>query len=335
MSEIRLGAQTIRFDRPPRVLGCASVVGKKEGAGPLGGSFDVVETDAFCGEKTWEKAESRLLRTALARAAEKAGQPLEELDILFAGDLLDQCIGTSFGLRGTKRPLLGLYAACATMAEGLILAAAAVSAGYARTAAAMSSSHFCAAERQYRLPLEYGGQRTPTAQWTVTGAGALVLGTDSSGPSLTHAAVGRIVDAGVKDPAHMGAAMAPAAYDTLRAFFAESGTAPEAYDLIATGDLGAPGSELLLDLFARDGVALAGRHVDCGTLIYDANQDTHAGGSGAGCGAVVLCGHLMRGLQERRWRRLLFCGTGALLSPVSAAQGESIPAICHVAAFSG
>ncbi|MDR0670904.1 MAG: stage V sporulation protein AD, partial [Oscillospiraceae bacterium] len=169
MSGTRLGAQTIRFDQPPRVLGCASVVGKKEGEGPLGGSFDAVETDSFCGEKTWEKAESHLLRTALVRAAEKAGLPLEGIDILFSGDLLDQCIGTSFGLRGTGRPLFGLYAACATMAEGLMLAAAAVSAGYARTAAAMSSSHFCAAERQYRLPLEYGGQRAPTAQWTVTG----------------------------------------------------------------------------------------------------------------------------------------------------------------------
>lgn len=323
------------FGRPPSVIGAAAVVGKKEGEGPLRETFDFIGDDTTFGEKTWEKSESRMQREALARAVDKAGLSLSGLDFLFAGDLLNQCIGTAFGLRESGRPLFGLYGACSTMAEGLVLSAMAVDGGYAAHTCALTSSHFCSAERQYRLPLEYGGQRTPTAQWTVTGAGAMILGGEGPGPYITRAVAGKIVDAGVTDAAHMGAAMAPAAYDTLTAFFSDTQTAPADYDLIATGDLGVYGADLLRDLFAQDKTALGPRYVDCGEMIYDLEkQDAHAGGSGCGCGAVVLCGHILEGMRRGRWNHVLFCATGALLSPVSTAQGESIPSICHLVEFS-
>jgi stage V sporulation protein AD len=323
------------FAHAPSVAGTGTVAGKKEGEGPLGGTVDYLNEDTTFGETTWEKSESRMQTEALSRAAVKAGLGVEALELIFAGDLLNQCIGTTFGLRDCERPFFGLYGACSTMAEGLTLCAMAIDGGFAGRAAALVSSHFCSAERQYRMPLEYGGQRTPTAQWTVTGAAAMILSETGPGPYLTHAAVGRIVDAGIKDPANMGAAMAPAAHDTLSGFFADTGMGPADFDLIVTGDLGTLGADLLRDLFARDGVDLGPRYTDCGLLIYDREkQDVHAGGSGCACGALVLCGHILDGLRHGAWNRVLFCGTGALLSPVSSAQGESIPSICHLAAFS-
>ena len=233
-------------------------------------------------------------------------------------------------------PFFGLYGACSTMAEALILSGMAVNGGYARIAAAMSSSHFASAERQYRFPLGYGGQRTPTAQWTVTGAGCMLLGLRDGGPCLRCATVGTVVDYGIKDAANMGAAMAPAAYATLRAHFDDLGRSPEDYDCIVTGDLGAVGKAILLDLFRRDGVALEAIYDDCGVMIFDLErQDVHAGGSGCGCGSVVLCGYLLRRLQKGELKNLLFCGTGALLSPLTTQQGESIPGVCHAVAIEG
>jgi stage V sporulation protein AD len=329
-----MGKRTIRFERPPGVLGYASIVGKKEGEGPLRDTFDVIGKDTSFGEKTWEKSESHMQREVLQLAADKAGIALGGIDLLFAGDLLNQCIGTSFGLRASERPLIGLYGACSTMAEGLALSAMSVDGGYAHTAAAVTSSHFCSAERQYRLPLEYGGQRTPTAQWTVTGAGALILGKSGHEPRVTHATIGKIVDAGIKDAANMGAAMAPAAFDTLSVFLSDTKTKLTDYDLIATGDLGAFGAELLRDLLRQNNMTPDERYVDCGELIYDREkQDVHSGGSGCGCSASVLCGYIMEGMRSEKWRRVLLCGTGALLSPISTAQGESIPAICHLVMF--
>ncbi len=335
MSGKHIGNSTIAFANPPSIAGAASVVGKKESEGPLRATFDFISEDTTFGEATWEKAESRMQREALARAADKAGLSMPGIEFIFAGDLLNQCIGTTFGLRECERPLLGIYGACSTMAEGLALAAVMVDGGFAAYTAALTSSHFCSAERQYRMPLEYGGQRTPTAQWTVTGSGAVILSGHGPGPYVTHASIGKIVDAGIKDVSNMGAAMAPAAYDTLSGFFSDTQTTPADYDLIVTGDLGALGAELLRDLFAQDKVALGTRYVDCGVLIFDTKtQDVHAGGSGCACGAVVLCGHILTGMREGRWSRVLFCGTGALLSPVSTAQGESIPSICHLVAIS-
>ena len=248
--------------------------------------------------------------------------------------LLNQCISSSFAARGTSIPFLGLYGACSTMAESLLLAAAFVDAGFARTAAALTSSHFASAERQYRFPLGYGGQRTPTAQWTVTGSGCCIVGGSGSGVRIEAATIGRVQDLGIKDANNMGAAMAPAAIDTLQAHFRDLRRVPQDYDLIVTGDLGALGKKIVLDQFQRVGVDLTPVYDDCGVLIYDPKrQDVHAGGSGCGCGASVLCGYLLDRLEKRELRRLLFCATGALLSPTSSWQGESIPGICHAVAI--
>lgn len=335
METKRLGAQTVALASPPAVAGYASVVGRKEGDGPLAASFDHIEQDDSFGEKTWEKAETAMQRLALSMALNKAGLAACTLDYIFAGDLLNQCIGTGFALRGQDIPFYGLYGACSTMGESLSLAALLIDGGFARLAAAMTSSHYCTAERQYRMPVPYGSQRTPTAQWTATASGCCILGAQGDGPYITHVTCGRIVDWGITDANNMGAAMAPAAYDTLRAHFTATATDPEDYDLIVTGDLGLLGHQIVTDLFRQDGVDMTKNYTDCGLLLYHLEkQDMHAGGSGCGCSAAVFNGYLLRGLREGRWKRLLFAPTGALLSPTSSFQGESIPGICHAVALS-
>ncbi len=330
MDNLHRGRQSVVFPDRPVIRSAASVVGKKEGEGPLGGCFDVVGTDARFGEKSWELAESRMQKTALELALSKAALAPEALGLVCSGDLLNQCVGSNFALRNSGIPSLGLYGACSTMAEALLLSAAAVQAGFVPNALALSSSHFAASERQYRFPLGYGGQRTPTSQWTVTGAGAVLVARSGSGPVVSSATVGAVTDFGIRDANNMGAAMAPAAHATIRAHLDELSRAPEDYDLIVTGDLGRLGHALLLELFSRDGVDLRGRSADCGMLIFDPKaQDVHCGGSGCGCSAVVLCGRLLRQLETGTYRRLLFCGTGALLSPVSSQQGSPVPGICH------
>ncbi len=330
----KLGQQTVALSAPPAIIGHANVVGKKEGDGPLAASFDHIEQDDTFGEKSWEKAETAMQKMAFSMALDKAGQSASNLDYLFAGDLLNQCIGSSFAVRGQTVPFFGIYGACSTMGEGLALAAMMLDGGFGEFAAAVTSSHFCTAERQYRTPLEYGGQRTPTAQWTVTGAGAVVLAKDGPGPHVTHVTAGKVVDKGIKDANNMGAAMAPAAYDTITAHLRDTGRQPSFYDLIITGDLGVLGGDLLLDLFARDGITL-NNYDDCGRLIFDpAGQDVHCGGSGCGCAASVLTGYLLNGMRSGKWQNILFCPTGALLSTTSTQQGESIPSICHAVAIS-
>ena len=334
MTTKKLGRQTVAFATPPSIAGHANVVGKKEGDGPLAGSFDHIEQDDTFGEKSWEKAESAMQKLALAAALDKAKQPASAMDYIFAGDLLNQCIGSGFAVRGQDIPFYGLYGACSTMAESLSLAAMMLDGGFGEWAAAVTSSHFCSAERQYRTPLEYGGQRTPTAQWTVTGSGAVILAREGQGPYVTHVTTGKIVDKGIKDANNMGAAMAPAAYATIKAHLEDTKRKPSCYDLIVTGDLGRLGSEIVKDFFHRDGIELQ-NFADCGLLIYDLEkQDVHCGGSGCGCSAVVLTGLLLNGMREGRWKNILFCGTGALLSPTSTQQGESIPSICHAVAIS-
>lgn len=329
------GRRSIVFPQPPAILAYASVAGKKEAQGPLRTSFDLTSDDTSFGQKTWEKAETQMQKQALRIALNKAKLEESTLDAAFLGDLLNQCIGSTFSLRNSEVPAFGLYGACSTMAESLLLAGMAVSGGFCRRALAMTSSHFASSERQYRFPLGYGGQRTPTAQWTVTGAGAVILGVEGAGPFLRNATIGTIVDAGVKDANNMGAAMAPAAFETLRAHFDDLHRAPEEYDLIVTGDLGKLGSELVRELFSREGVRLKERYQDCGVLIFDTEkQDVHCGGSGCGCSASVLCGYLLNKLRSGEIKNLLFCGTGALLSPLSTQQGESIPAVCHAVAIS-
>lgn len=335
MTTKKLGAQTVALANPPSFAGHANVVGKKEGDGPLAASFDYIGSDDTFGEATWEKSESAMQKQALALALDKAGQAASSLDWLFAGDLLNQCIGSSFAARGQNIPFFGLYGACSTMGEGLALASMTLDGGFGEWAGVVVSSHFCTAERQYRAPLEYGSQRTPTAQWTVTGSGAVILAREGPGPYITHVTVGKIVDKGITDTNNMGAAMTPAAYETLKAHFQDTGRQPGYYDLIVTGDLGKLGQELLIELFQQDGVDLSANHTDCGLLIYDLQQqDVHCGGSGCGCSASVLTGYLLNGVRSGRWRNILFCPTGALHSPTSAFQGESVPGICHAIAIS-
>ena len=331
----RIGRQTVQFSTPPVIRAAASVVGRKEGEGPLRDRFDSVSQDTYFGEKSWEQAESAMLRQCFARVCSKAALPPEALDYVLSGDLLNQCVSSSYAAREQKIPFFGLYGACSTFGEGLILASMALDGGFGERAGVVVSSHFCTAERQYRTPLEYGCQRTPTAQWTVTGAGAVILQRGGDGPCITHVTPGKIVDKGVTDTNNMGAAMAPAAYDTLCAHFQDTGRGPDFYDCIVTGDLGELGGELLCELFRQDGVDLSPSYTDCGRLIFDSRrQDVHCGGSGCGCSAAVLTGFLLNGMKQGRWRRLLFCGTGALLSPTSTLQGESIPSICHAVAIS-
>lgn len=334
VSTKHVGAQTVRLDTHPSVAAAACVVGRKEGDGPLKGYFDYISEDSYFGEKTWEKAESTMLRQSFMTACDKAKLPPSDIQYLFAGDLLNQCTGSVFGMRDTGIPYFGLFGACSTMAESLSLAAMMIDAGYADTAAAMTCSHFCSAERQFRFPLEYGGQRAPTAQWTVTGAGTVILSSDGSGPCVTHVTTGKIVDAGIVDTTNLGAAMAPSAYDTIKAHFQDTGRGPEYYDAIVTGDLGKVGHSILCDLFLDEGVDLGTRCMDCGLLIYSVeSQDVHSGGSGCGCSAAVLCGHLLSGMTDGRWKKLLFCATGALMSPTTSQQGESIPGVCHAVAL--
>ena len=330
----RLGRYTLLFERRPAILGHVAVCGKKEAAGPLARDFDQTFLDSYLNQESWEKAESMLQTEAANLAIRKAGLQKQDINMVFAGDLLNQCISSSFAARGTSIPFLGLYGACSTMAESLLLAAAFVDAGFADTAAALTSSHFASAERQYRFPLGYGGQRTPTAQWTVTGSGCCIVGKSGHGPRIEAATIGKIQDYGIKDANNMGAAMAPAAIDTLQAHFRDLRRVPSDYDLIVTGDLGMLGRTIVLDQFRRIGVDLSPVYNDCGLLIFDTkSQDVHAGGSGCGCGASVLCGYLLDRLEKRELRRLLFCATGALLSPTSSWQGESIPGVCHAVAI--
>lgn len=330
MEAVHQGKQSILYLHPPAILSYASVAGKKESEGPLQNSFDVTSQDTHFGQSSWEKAETQMQKTAMLLALQKADMNESELDAAFLGDLLNQCVGSSFTMRNSGIPTLGLYGACSTMAEGLLLAGITVSGGFCRRALALSSSHFASSERQYRFPLGYGGQRTPTAQWTVTGAGAVILGSDGEGPYLRSATIGTVVDAGIKDANNMGAAMAPAAFETIKAHFDDLGLTPQDYDLIVTGDLGVLGSQLLRDLFSQEGIDLGAHYKDCGVMIFDVKkQDVHCGGSGCGCSASVLCGHLLGQMRRREINRLLFCGTGALLSPLSTQQGESIPSVCH------
>ena len=316
--------------RKPSVIAYAAVVGKAENEGPYGGEFDEVVEDNKAGSNTWEQAESLFQQRAVGHVLRKSGLEPDRIDLMIAGDLLNQCVGSSYGLKDYFIPYLGIYGACSTFAEGLLLSAALVNAGYIDTAIASTSSHFSTAERQFRFPLNYGGVRTPTAQWTATAAGAALVGFSGKPPFIRAATVGKIEDMGITDLNNMGAAMAGAAYDTLTRHMKHRGTHPQDYDVIITGDLGQVGSDLLYDLFQRDGVSLREHHKDCGLMIYDrAAQDVHAGGSGCGCSASMMCGHFFKRIQAGELKRVLYCATGALMSPTVVQQGGSIPGIAH------
>lgn len=313
------------------IISYASVVSKKEGEGPLGRGFDVVNGDSFFGKETWEKAESEMQRQAVTTVLEKAKLQNKDIDVMFAGDLLNQCIASTYGLRELDIATYGLYGACSTMGESLGLASLFVDSGLANYCVAVTSSHFCSAERQYRFPLEYGGQRTPTAQWTVTGSGSVVVGKTDSAPYVKGVTVGKIRDFGIADASNMGAAMAPAAAYTIKKYLTDTNTNPSDYDKIFTGDLGEVGSKLLVDLLNEDGVDISAYHNDCGKMIYYAKeQDVHAGGSGCGCSASVLCSYILTKVKFGELKNVLFVATGAMMSPISVAQGESIPSVAHL-----
>ena len=334
MDNKRLGRQTVKLRRPPVITAWASVVGKLEGEGPLGSCFDQVSADSYFGQDSWEKGESEMLRRCFGLACQKAAVTPAQLDYLLSGDLLNQCTGSAFALKDTPVPYFGLYGACSTMAESLSLGALLVDGGFGDTVCAATGSHFCSSERQFRFPLEYGGQRTPTAQWTVTGSGAVILQSSGTGPRVTHVTTGMITDKGITDAANMGAAMAPAAYSTLTAHFRDTHRTPGDYDAIFTGDLGAVGYRAVTESFAKTGQDLTDRYFDCGLLMFDRKrQDVHAGGSGCGCAASVLCGYILPKLRSGEWKRVLFTATGALLSATTPLQGLSVPGICHAVAI--
>lgn len=326
----RLGNRTVAFARPPVILQSAAAGSKKESEGPLAADFDLLVPDPLWEEKSWEAAESKFLKAAVSMAVEKAELSWDQVGCIVSGDLMNQCTSTAFAVQQFHRPLLGVYGACSTMAEAMLVAATLISSGWQETAVAATSSHFCSAEKQFRTPLEYGGQRTPTAQWTVTGAGAAVLASSGEGPWVTHATLGTMVDRGVTDPNNMGAAMAPAFVDTVINHCKDTGRSPADYDMIFSGDLGFVGRELAVRLAAENGMDLSVGYEDCGCLIFDrARQDVHAGASGCACAATVLCGHLLRRLRKGEWKRILFAPTGALMSPTTCMQGESILGISY------
>ena len=327
----RAGERTLIFENKPVIKGYASVAGKKESEGPLGKFFDKIIYDPYNGLETFEDAESSFQTEAVSMAIEKSEVKSCDIDCIFSGDLLNQCTGSSFGLRDFQLPFLGQYGACSTMGQGLIMSAVFTESGAARNAVCATSSHFCAAERQYRFPLEYGSVRTPTAQWTVTGAGSCVVGTADSGITISAATVGRITDYQVIDPNNMGAAMAPAAADTIAAYFRDTKTSPKDFDLILTGDLGLVGSRSLYEILLEDGIDIRSRHNDCGLMIFDrVMQDVHAGGSGCGCCAATLCSKILNDFENGILSDILFVPTGALLSTTSAEQKKSIPSIAHL-----
>lgn len=326
-----IGSQSIQFDKSVYILGAGSIVGKKEGDGPLGKYFDKIgQEDGLFGCRSWEEAESTLQKEALSIAVSKTGIAQDDLRLIYAGDLLAQTIASSFGIMGFHRPVYGLYGACATMGEALSLASMAVAGEFGEYVGAVTSSHFGSAEKEFRFPLGYGNQRPLSATWTVTGSGACILGTRRSHVRITGITTGKIVDFGLKDSLNMGACMAPAACSTIEANLKDFGRVPEDYDKIITGDLGEVGQRIFFDLMEKQGISIEGRHMDCGIEIFDKEtQDTHAGGSGCGCSAVTFASYILPKIAKGEWKRILFVPTGALLSKVSYNEGKSVPGIAQ------
>lgn len=327
------GKQTVVFDNPPVITSWASIVGPKEGEGPWGSDFDWILDDYMFGEKTWEKAENKMLRETVKLALNKNNLEPGDVEVLLAGDLLNQIVSSSFAARELSMPFLGLYGACSTMAEALLLGAMLLDGGFYERLAAGSCSHHYTAERQFRYPTEQGTQPAPSSQWTATAAGALVLETLGTGPKITCATIGRVVDMGQADPSDMGSAMAPAAADTIKTHFHDMDIVHDYYDLVLTGDLAKIGMAIVEELFIKDGIVPKPNYSDCGVLIFDQYQGVDSGGSGCGCCASMLCGPLLKKMQAGELNKLLLVATGALMSPITNYQGESIPGIAHAVAI--
>ena len=326
----KIGTQTFKLDNPVTIFETASIVGKKEADGPLAKYFDVCLQDEFFGEKTWEKAESKMIKFAIETVIRKSNIAVSDIDYLLAGDLLNQCISSSFGIRNFEIPFLGIFGACSTFVEGMMIGSMLLDGGAGNHALATTSSHFCSAEKQFRFPLELGNQRPPTSQWTVTGSSAAVLSKSGTGPFITHVTPGKIVDRGITDANNMGSAMAPAAVSTILTHLKDTGRKPTYYDAIITGDLGHIGKSIVLDLCKTEGVQLSSVYNDCGVLMFDKEkQDTHSGGSGCACCGTVFSGYFFNQLKKKKIKKMLLVATGALMNSTSTQQGESIPGIAH------
>jgi stage V sporulation protein AD len=340
----KLGKQTLVYPTKPRIVGSYSIVGEKEGKGPMAKWFDTILEDDTFGEKTWEKSESKMLKQALLLALQKSGRDKEDIDTILSGDLINQLMSSSYMARDLAIPFLGLYGACSTMTESMVLASMMVDGGYATNIMVGASSHYCTAERQFRMPLEHGNQRPPSAQWTATAAGGMVISSNDKGDAavsqgqevkelyITHSTIGKIIDTGIKDANQMGAAMAPAAVDTIIRHLYDTGRKPDYYDIILTGDLGNIGKGIALDLLGGAGIDAKNIYDDCGAMLFDAKQDAHSGGSGCGCSASIFSGYVYKEMRLGKIRNALLISTGALLSTISSQQGESIPGIAHAVA---
>lgn len=332
---MKVGSQSVVFQNGVYIKETGTIVGVKEGKSPLSKDFDKILNDDYFGEKSWEKAESKMQKEAINIAIKKTGKREEDIDCVFSGDLMNQCISSHYAMREIDIPFLGVYGACSTMVESMIIGSMAVSGGFFGNVLCATSSHFCSAEKQFRFPLDYGGQRPPSAQWTVTGSGCAFLTSDKCNVRIDNATTGKIVDMGINDLNNMGAAMAPAAVDTIIAHFKDFNLPTDYYDKIFTGDLGVIGSDILCDLLNKDGLDIYSRHEDCGKIIYDmSKEDVHSGGSGCGCCASVFCGHIFKELQRGNLKRILLVATGALMNATIVQQGESIPVIAHAIGIS-
>lgn len=334
MANKKIGKQTVKLSSPVTISSTYSIVGVKEGEGPLAKYFDIILEDEYWGEKTWEKTESKIVKECVAGCLGKEKVSNEDIDYMFSGDLLNQCVSSSFGIREREIPYFGIFGACSTFVEGMSLGAMLIDGQMADNVLCSTSSHFCSAEKQFRFPLELGNQRPPTSQWTVTGSGAAVLSANGNGPFITHITPGKIVDMGIKDANNMGAAMAPAAFDTLITHLEDTGRKPSYYDAIVTGDLGHIGKEIVQDLCKNKGYNINRNYDDCGVLIFDkSKQDTHSGGSGCACIGTVFSGYFFKQLRDKKINKILLIATGALTNSTSAQQGESIPGIAHAIAI--
>ena len=330
MSKIRIGKRTIKLNNKPTIIAASSIVGPKEGEGPLKDKFDLILSDDLYGEKTWELAESKMIKTTMEMNVKKANKKLSDIDFLFGGDLINQIFPSSFSARDLGIPFFGIYGACSTMTEGLCLASMAVDGGYAEYVLSGASSHYCTAERQFRFPLELGNQKPMTAQWTVTGAGSVLLAKDGNGPKVKYIVPGKVIDKGIDDGNNMGAAMAPAAADTIYSYFNDTKDDANSFDLIATGDLGKVGKQILLDILKEMKLDISKVHTDCGLEIFNLKeQDVHCGGSGCGCSASVFCAYIYDKLMKKEFNKVMLISTGALLSPTSSLQNQTIPSVAH------
>ncbi|WNS81330.1 stage V sporulation protein AD [Domibacillus sp. DTU_2020_1001157_1_SI_ALB_TIR_016] len=327
---MQMGQRTWVFDQKPVIVATGTIGGPFEGKGPLADDFDMLHEDLWLGEDSYEKAHRLLFEQACETALAKGRRHKEQVQYILGGDLINQITPTSLASRSIGAPYLGLFSACATSMEGLALGAMIINAGGANYVIAGASSHNAAVEKQFRYPTEYGGQKPPTSQWTITGAGAALLGNEGSGPRVTSATIGKVIDMGLTDPFNMGGAMAPAAVDTIEAHLKDRGVDPSYYDLIVTGDLGRIGHSVSMDLFKKNGTPVKEeQYKDCGIMIYNESQPVYSGGSGPGCSAVVAYGHLLNEMRKGKINRMLVVATGALLSPLTYQQGESIPCIAH------